>query len=306
VPGFLSAVDDRDADVRPTKAGTSGRRTALAEWIASPKNPLTARVMVNRIWQSHFGKGIVASASDFGVTGDRPTHPELLDWLAGEFVKSGWAGKRVHRLIVTSAAYRQGSRGDAAAVRLDPENALLWQFPRRRLDGEALRDAMLSTAGLLNPKAGGPSVFPELPAEVKAGNWKVSPDPAERNRRSVYVFVKRNLRYPFFALFDSPDRTETCARRYVTTTAPQALTLLNDAIVLNYAKAFARRVEREAGTDADAVIDRAFALALSRPPTTEERQAMRTFLDDHKGPSADAVTDLCHALLNLNEFLYVD
>src|SRR5205823_11084517 len=144
--------------------GTSGRRTALAEWIASPKNPLTGRVMVNRIWQSHFGKGIVASASDFGVTGDRPTHPELLDWLAGEFVSPGepgasapggaWSVKHVHRLIVTSAAYRQGSRGDAAGVKVDPENALLWQFPRRRLDGEALRDAMLSTAGLLNPKAG--------------------------------------------------------------------------------------------------------------------------------------------------------
>jgi len=316
VPGFLSVIDDRDADVKPTKAGTSGRRTALAEWIASPKNPLTGRVMVNRIWQSHFGKGIVASASDFGVTGDRPTHPELLDWLAGEFVSPGepgasapggaWSVKHVHRLIVTSAAYRQGSRGDAAGVKVDPENALLWQFPRRRLDGEALRDAMLSTAGLLNPKAGGPSVFPELPAEVKAGTWKVSPDPAERNRRSVYVFVKRNLRYPFFALFDSPDRTETCARRYVTTTAPQALTLLNDAIVLGYAKAFARRVEKEAGTDPDAVIDRAFVLALSRPPTTEERAAARSFLANHTGPSADAVTDLCHALLNLNEFLYVD
>jgi hypothetical protein len=305
-PGFLSAIDDRDANVTPTKLGTSGRRSALAEWIASPKNPLTARVMVNRIWQGHFGRGIVASPSDFGVTGDRPTHPELLDWLANEFVSHGWSVKHTHRLIVTSAAYRQGARGDGAGAKADPENTLLWQFPRRRLDGETLRDAMLAAAGLLNPKAGGPGVFPELPAEVKANNWKVSADPAERNRRSVYVFVKRNLRYPFFSLFDSPERTETCARRFTTTTAPQALTLLNDAIVIGYAKALAQRVEKEAGTEPDDVIGRAFARTLSRPPTTEERDAARKFLANHKGPSADAVTDLCHALLNLNEFVYVD
>ena len=338
-PGFLSAIDDRDAEVTPSKVGTSGRRSALAEWIASPQNPLTARVMVNRLWQHHFGRGIVGSPSDLGVTGDRPTHPELLDWLAGEFVNptipanrrrespgggpsdpatspnpathvagspTPWSLKHVHRLIVTSAAYRQGARGDAAGAKADPENALLWQFPRRRLDGETLRDAMLAAAGLLNPKAGGPGVFPELPTELKAGNWKVSADAAERNRRSVYVFVKRNLRYPFFALFDSPDRTETCARRFTTTTAPQALTLLNDAIVIGYAKALAARVEKDAGTDRDAVIDRAFGLTLSRPPTTEERETARTFLADHKGSSADAVTDLCHALLNLNEFVYID
>ncbi len=165
---------------------------------------------------------------------------------------------------------------------------------------------MLASAGLLNVKAGGPSVFPELPAEIKAANWKVSTDPADRNRRSIYVCVKRNLRYPLFSLFDSPDRIETCSRRFVTTTAPQALTLLNDAIVLGYAKSFAARVVKESGSDADKAIDRAFALALSRPPSTEERSAMRDFLKQHQGPFADAVTDLCHSLLNLNEFLYVD
>jgi len=165
---------------------------------------------------------------------------------------------------------------------------------------------MLAVSGQLNPKAGGPGVFPELPAEIKSAAWKPSADPAERNRRSVYVFVKRNLRYPFFSLFDSPDRTETCSRRYVTTTAPQALTLLNDTIVLGYAKSFADRVRKDAGTDPDKVIDRAFVLALGRPPTAEERVATRSFLAAHKGPHADAVTDLCHALLNLNEFLYVD
>lgn len=285
-PGFLSAIDDRDATVKPTSR-TSGRRTALAEWIADAKNPLTARTMVNRIWQQHFGTGIVGTSSDLGVTGDRPTHPELLDWLAAEFSRT-WSVKHIHRLILTSSQYKQAT------------------FPRRRLDGEALRDAMLASAGLLNNRMGGPSVFPELPAEIKAANWKPSTDAGERNRRSIYVCVKRNMRYPLFSLFDSPDRVETCSRRFVTTTAPQALTLLNDAIVLDIAKSFGSRVLKEAGNDADAAIGRAFELALSRPPTTEERAAMRAFLKEHKGPFPDAVTDLCHSVLNLNEFLYVD
>lgn len=296
-PGYLSAIDDRDAEVK-AMAATSGRRAALARWIADAKNPLTARVLVNRLWQQHFGTGIVATPSDFGITGERPTHPQLLDWLAIEFASSHWSVKRMHRLIVTSAAYRQ-----APAT---TENKLLCGFPRRRLDGEALRDAMLAAAGILNLKAGGPSVFPELPAEIKAANWKVSADPAERNRRSIYVCVKRNLRYPFFSLFDSPDRLETCSRRFVTTTAPQALTLLNGPIVAGIARNFGDRVLKDAGANPDKAIDRAFALALGRLPTTEERAAMGGFLKQHKGSFAEAVTDLCHSVLNLNEFLYVD
>ena len=317
-PGFVATINDRDATVKPM-SGSSGRRAALANWIASKDNPLTARVIVNRLWQHHFGKGIVGTSSDFGVAGERPTHPELLNWLAAELVAPSqigerkpavlaWSLKHVHRLIVKSAAYRQGAKGDAAGVKADPENTLLWQYPRRRLDGESLRDAMLAVSGQLNPKAGGQSVFPELPAELqkKAPTWKVSADPAERNRRSVYVFVKRNLRYPLFILFDATDRNETCARRFATTTAPQALTMLNDSVVLGFAKSFAARVTKEAGTDPEKVVDRAFVLACSRPPTEEERSAMLGFLKRHKGTSAEAVTDLCHALLNLNEFLYVD
>jgi hypothetical protein len=333
VPGFLSAIDDRDAECQPT-AATSGRRAALADWIASPKNPLTARAVVNRLWQGHFGRGIVGTSSDLGVTGDRPTHPELLDWLAAELVsprdpsprppppggeggKDGsglppppfrgegaggrglpapWSLKHVHRLIVTSAAYQQQSGPDQG-------DGLLSHFPRRRLDGEALRDAMLAAAGLLNPKAGGPGVYPELPAELKAANWKPSAEAAERNRRSVYVAVRRNLRYPLFGLFDSPDRNETCARRFVTTTAPQALTLLNDTIVLGYAKALAARAAKEDPADP---AGRAFLLALGRPPATEESAKLTAFLDRHAGQPAEALADLCHALLNLNEFLYVD
>jgi hypothetical protein len=273
----------------------------------SKENPLTARVIVNRLWQHHFGRGIVASPADFGVTGDRPTHPELLNWLASELTAKDWSLKHVHRLIVTSATYRQSAKSDAGE-KVDPDDALLWKFPGRRLDGESLRDAMLAVAGRLNPKAGGPGIFPELPAELQksATSWKVTPDAAERDRRSVYVFVKRNLRYPLFTLFDAPDRNETCSRRFVTTTAPQALTLLNDPIVLGFAKSFASRVTKEVGTDPAKVVDRAFAIAFSRPPSSEERAAMLTFLKEHKGPQAEAVADLCHALLNLNEFLYID
>jgi hypothetical protein len=258
--------------------------------------------MVNRVWQQLFGKGIVASPSDFGATGERPTHPELLDYLAGDFASNGWKLKRVYRLIVTSSVYRQASVADHG-LKTDPDNQLLWRMPRKRLDGEALRDALLAVSGQLNPKAGGPSVYPPLPDELKgsAGKWPVSPE-AERNRRSVYVAVKRNLRYPLFSLFDSPDRNEVCSRRFVTTTAPQALTLLNDEIVLGYAKAFSARVAKEAGGDPA----KAFELALGRPPTTEEWEAMAGFLSQHKGPPADAAADLCHALVNLNEFLYVD
>jgi hypothetical protein len=318
-PGFISAISDADAAIKPAER-TPGRRAAMANWIASKDNPLTARVIVNRLWQHHFGRGIVASSGDFGVTGDRPTHPELLDWLASELMSPSplageglgvrgdpWSLKHIHRLIVTSAAYKQSAKADAGA-KADPDNALLWRFPGRRLDGEALRDAMLAVSGRLNLKAGGPSVFPEIPPELKGAGmpWKVTADAKERDRRSVYVFVKRNLRYPLFALFDAPDRNETCSRRFVTTTAPQALTLLNDPLILGFAKSFAARAMKEAGTDPTKVIDRAYLLALGRAPKPAERDTMLAFLKDHTGTTDEAVTDLCHALLNLNEFLYVD
>jgi hypothetical protein len=182
---------------------------------------------------------------------------------------------------------------------------------RRRLDGETLRDAVLCVAGSMNPKAGGPSVFPELPAELKAAAaaWPVSAEKAERDRRSVYVAVKRNLRYPLFATFDATDRNEACSRRFETTTAPQALMLLNDAGIAARAKQFAARVTVEAGGDANKVIDRAYEIALSRLPTSEERAAAKAFLEAQakKGTASDvAVADFCHAVLNLNEFLYVD
>lgn len=304
-PAFLSKITTVVPKLLPTDT-TTGRRTALANWIAHADNPLTARVMVNRIWQQHFGKGIVASSSDLGQTGDRPTHPELLDWLAAEFVKSGWSVKHIHNIIVQSKAYQQGSTGSAEAAKLDPENQLLGHFPRRRLDGEALRDACLAVSGQLNLKAGGPSIFPDVPGELKGSGWKPSADASERNRRSIYVFVKRNLRYPLFALFDSPDRSESCSRRFVTTTAPQALALLNDLTILSFAQSLAQRVVKEVGPKPEAQVERLIALTLCRQPTTEETAALAGFLQRHKGTPTEALVDLGHAVLNLNEFLYVD
>lgn len=306
-PGYLAAIDDRDADLPKTAAGTTGRRSALAAWVARTDNPLTARVVVNRVWQTHFGRGIVGTPNDFGKQGDRPTHPALLDWLAREFTANNWSIKHLHRLIVTSAAYRQGGRWNESAAKADPENRLLWRMPRRRLEAEAMRDAMLAVSGQLSLIDGGPSVYPELPAEMKASakGWKPSAAEAERNRRSVYVAVRRNLRYPLLAAFDAPDASEPCGRRFTTTTAPQALMLLNDGIVLGQAKRLAQRVVHEVGTDPDAVIDRAFRLALGREPVSEERDAMRRFLADRKDMEK-AVADLCHAVLNLNEFVFVD
>ena len=306
-PGFLSAIEDRFPAIPPPAAAqSSGRRGVLAQWLTKPDHPLTARVIANRLWQHHFGRGLVATASDFGLQGDPPTHPELLDWLARELIDQGWSLKHLHRLMVTSATYRQSSQWHAGNAAADPENKLLWRMNRRRLEGESLRDAVLAVNGQLNLKTGGPSVFPELPSELgpTAGKWPVSKEAAERNRRSVYVFVKRNLRYPLFDVYDAPDSSESCARRHVSTNAPQALMLLNSKLVLDQAQAFAERVLREVGEDRERLTDRAFQLAFGRRPDQNEASRVRAFLE---GPNlTEAVADLCHTLLNANEFLYVD
>jgi len=296
-PGFLSAIDDRFAEVKPTNYGTSGRRRALAEWIVSPKNPLTARVLVNRVWQEHFGRGLVATPNDLGAQGERPTHPELLDWLASEFVERGWSIKSLHRLIVTSRTYRQASNGGKREF--DSENRLLSHMPRRRLEAEAIRDSLLAVAGLLAEKVGGPSVFPELPSELGPA-WTVTANESERYRRSVYVVVKRNLRLPLLSVFDAPEAAESCARRFTTTTAPQALVLLNDQQVLRWAGRFAERVRNEAGNDAAAQLSWACRVAWGRDPDEFERRLLNDFLNRH------GLVDLCHALMNTNEFVFVD
>jgi hypothetical protein len=326
-------MDYRTPDIaKPAAANTTGRRTALAEWLTRPDHPLTARVMVNRLWQHHFGRGIVGTPSDFGLLGDQPTHPELLDWLACEFVERGWSLKRMHRLMVTSATYRQSSQARPDTAKVDPDNQWFGHMNRRRLEGEALRDALLAVSGLLNQKAGGPSIYPELPAELNAsrGAWPVTADARERNRRSVYVFLKRNLRYPLFSTFDAPDGNETCARRHVSTNAPQALVLLNDKIVVDLARAFAGRVLREGQAEPKDLVERAYRLALGRPADEQERAVSLDFLSEATGQhrkrlvsrqplllpidppiglqpdQAAALVDLCHVLMNLNEFLYVD
>jgi hypothetical protein len=303
-PGFLTLLDPNPAKiVPPANAESTGRRTALAKWLTDPENPLTPRVMANRIWHYHFGKGIVGSPSDFGVMGERPTHPELLDWLTREFVRSGWSMKHMHRLILNSAAWQQSSDERKDAAEIDPGNRLLWSYPRHRLEGEAIRDAALYTAGLLDLKEGGPSVYPELPDGMGAlrGGWKVNAAAAERNRRSVYVFVKRNQRYPMLEAMDMPDTHESCPRRSVTTTAPQALTLVNDRVVLEWAQAFAARVK-----DVKDPVAYAFRLAYGRPPDSWEKDTAATFLARQSNISTTPLVDLCHMLLASNEFVYVN
>jgi hypothetical protein len=333
-PGFLSILDPQPATIEPVpNPSSSGRRAALARWLTDPSNPLPARVMVNRLWHYHFGRGIVGTPSDFGIMGETPTNPQLLDWLAATFVEHGWSMKYMHRLILLSNTYQQSSLNPAAAS--DTSNRLFARYPRHRLEGEAIRDAILDVSGELNLEMGGPSVLPELPAGITPprGGWNVTPDPAERDRRSIYVFVRRNLRYPMFRVFDMPDTHESCPRRDATVTAPQALELLNSKQVLESAEHFAGRVIETAGTDPKAEVDAAWRLAYSRPPDASERDMALSFFSTHKPiveeraqenkplalpaalpqlpqgmEPAEAATlvDFCHMLLNSNEFVYVN
>jgi Protein of unknown function (DUF1553)/Protein of unknown function (DUF1549) len=299
-PGFLAVLSPGS---KPTPAeigsvrGSTGRRLALANWVAGPVNPLTARVIVNRLWQHHFGRGLVATPSDFGRRGERPTHPELLDYLAVELVQSGWSLKHMHRLMLTSATYQQSSNPRAA----DSDNKLLSRMNRLRLEGEAVRDALLTTSGRLNPVMGGPGVvLPE--AATAAGGSKAVPattDPRERERRSVYLFARRNLRHPFLEAFDLPDSNLSCPRRERSTTAPQALALLNAVEATAAAKALAERVSREAKSE-DERAELAYRLTLGRLPTAAERDRAAAFLRE------SPLSELCRALFNLNEFLYLD
>ena len=307
-PGFLSALDPNPAGIdKPAREKSSGRRSAFADWLVSERNPLVARVLVNRVWQSHFGEGLVATANDFGLAGARPSNPELLDWLAREFMREGWSLKKFQRLIVTSAAYRRGAPSPAVA----DKHLLAGQVPRR-LSAEALRDSMLAVAGRLLPSEGGPPVWPEVPEEVLRANPAVLDDNAEKTKgwypsppeklgvRSIFLVQKRTLHVPLMETFDLPDNALSCPRRNVSTVAPQALTLLNSAFAMQMATALADRLQREAGDDPAAQINRAFALALQRAPDADERAACLRFR------AARNLPELCRALLNLNEFAYID
>jgi Protein of unknown function (DUF1553)/Protein of unknown function (DUF1549) len=304
-PGFLSAFDDRLADFAPPATRkTSGRRSALANWVADPKNPLTARVIVNRVWMQHFGRGIVDSPGDFGSQGEKPTHPELLDWLAVEFMNRGWSIKQMHRLIMTSEAYQMASAFEDAVDReKDPQNQYLWRFRAQRLDAETVRDSILVTSGAVNLAIGGPPVFPPLPKEiltsVSFGIWKKQDEGPDVWRRSVYVYRRRGLAFPMFQVFDLPEQNITAGARNVSTVPTQALTLLNDPFVLRQAQLFADRVKKEAGDDPARQIDLAYRIALSRPPTpTELPVALESI-------GKQSLLDLTHVLFNLNEFVYL-
>lgn len=283
--------------------GPEGRRRALADWLADPSHPLVARVMVNRIWQGHFGRGLVGTPNNFGRQGAPPSHPQLLDWLASEFVSGGWSVKRMHRLIMLSSVYRLDSSSDSEHTATDPENRWLWRTNRRRLDAESLRDAVLAVAGTLNTKMGGRPVLPPLSEEERLGmwdrdDWPESLDPSEHERRSVYIFAKRQFPYPMFKTFDAPDPAVSCGRRAVTTVAPQALTLLNSEFMLRSARALAQRLE--ADPTAEQMVDRAWDLAFSRPPEADEREHALEML------ARAGSEEFSLMLFNLNEFVYID
>jgi hypothetical protein len=317
-PGFLSILDPTDAKVTPG-AHSTGRRSVLAAWLTDPGNPLPARVMVNRIWHYHFGRGIVATPGDFGRRGERPTHPELLDYLAANFVENGWSMKKLHRLILLSNTYQESADAQPASLDADPNNTLLWRYNRRRMEAEAIRDSMLSVSGLLNPQIGGPGVFPPVPAGVLtelsatavAGGWKTEKDPAQANRRSVYIFVRRNLRYPMLQEFDSANTFESAHVRSNTVTPSQSLDLLNNDLMIDWARAFAGRVLGDVPTsNVEQQVARAFKLAYGREPASEELKTSLAFLDSQasarKGGWPAAFVDLCQVLLSSNEFLYIN
>ncbi len=282
-------------------------RTRLARWLADPAHPLTARVWVNRVWLYHFGHGLVATPNDFGINGARPSHPELLDYLAEEFVRHGQKTKHLHRLILLSSTYRQASasRNAASGHRLDPDNRLLWCFPRRRLSAEEVRDTLLAVSGRLNLKQGGPSVLVPVEADLvrllyDPAQWSVTADEKEHDRRSVYLLAKRNLQLPFFQAFDQPDAQVSCPRRESSTHALQALELLNGKLSNRLAEALAQRLRRECGADRARQVDRAFQLTTGRPPAPQEKDLALAFLE--KQP----LKEFALALFNLNAFLYVD
>jgi mono/diheme cytochrome c family protein len=316
-PAFPQTLGDAEPVIPepPADAKTSGRRLALAEWIASKDNPVAARVMVNRVWQYHFGRGIVRSPNNFGLQGDKPTHPELLDWLAAEFVERGWRLKPMHRLILLSNAYRMSSRGDPDALKADPVNDLFWRFDMRRLTAEEVRDTILSASGSLNLKMSGPGVYPEIPKEVLAGQsmpgagWGKSP-PEEQNRRSIYVHVKRSLLLPVLENFDAAETDRPSPVRFATTQPTQALALLNSAFLNQQASAFAARVHKEVGDDVDKQVRRALSLATTRQPTEEEVRRGVRLIEEFKSKDTlsneAAVKYFCLMVLNLNETVYLD
>ncbi len=340
-------IADRSKPLVPD-ADPGRRRVQLAAWLTGPNHPLTSRTIVNRVWQHHFGNGLSMTPSDFGVMGDEPSHPELLDHLAKRLVQHRWSLKRLHREIVLSSVYRTRSTGPPESgpresgsgksgsqepgrletarlvdwrrsIAIDPDNRMLSRFPRRRLDAESLRDAMLDVSGTLNHAAGGPGVRPPLPPEMLStllsGQWETSPNEADHYRRSIYIFARRNLRYPLFATFDRPAANTSCAARQPSTTAVQSLLLFNSNATIEAARRLALDIRRSAPAHFRQQSDLLYRRLFARAPDGDELAECVTFLrshsamlsrDGHQDPDTAALADLGRALLNSNEFIYID
>jgi hypothetical protein len=330
-PAFPAAITTEKPVIVAT-ATSSGRRTALANWIASPRNPLTARVFVNRTWSWYFGKGIVETVSDFGKAGKRPANPELLDYLADTFVRQGWSAKKLQREILLSSVYRESSAARADVAKVDPDNKVLAVFPRQRLDAEEIRDSLLVASGQLDDRVGGPSVFPPVPSRLGAGSaWQVSADQADWNRRSLYIFTRRSVPYPLLEPFDMASAQQAHSKRDVTTTPLQALTLFNSDVVFAWSKALAGRVISETGVNKAAELERLYEILYARSPDKSEKATLLEFLNDQEKVlrqqaltgklqmnvptglknvnnvdpiQAAAFVDLVHAVANSNDFVY--
>lgn len=336
IPALFNATGEKlDITALPN---STGRRSALANWLASERNPLTARVFANRVWSHYFGKGVIETVSDFGRAGTKPTHPELLDYLADNFVRNGWSPKKLHREILLSSVYRQNSAPREDVVKADPENKLLAVFPRQRLDAEQIRDSLLAASGQLDDTVGGPAVFPPVPSTLKVPGrfWSVDKDPREHNRRSIYVFTRRSVPYPMLETFDMASSQKVHSKRAITTSPLQALTLFNNDLVFKWSQNLAGRVIQEAGSDPAKQLDRLYQIVYSRSPDRFEKNTLLAFLDRQEavlreqlasannGKFAVAVpvglkttqaqsaeplrlaafVDLTHTLVNSNEFAY--
>jgi hypothetical protein len=304
-PGFIQVAmhGEFPTEIPRPDGNTSGRRLALARWITSPQNPLTSRVIVNRLWQKHFGRGIVATLENFGKMGEQPTNHDLLDWMAVEFMNRGWSIKQINKLMMMSEAYQMASAfDDATSAKNDPENKYLWRYQPQRLEAEIVRDSMLMVGGNINLAVGGEPIFPFIPADILVGQfrgkWENTPEGPAAWRRGVYVYRRRSLPYPMFDTFDHPDMNVTAGARNVSTVPTQALTLLNNPFVLGQAKWLADRVRHQA-TDPYTQIDLTYRLALARGATETET---RIGLDLIKNQSLESFT---HVVLNLDEFLYM-
>jgi hypothetical protein len=304
-PGFLSVITfgNPATELRPANGRTSGRRLALAEWLVSRENPMTARVMANRIWHHHFGHGIVGTLDNFGKMGDQPTHPELLDWLAVEFMNRGWSIKQMHKLLMTSDAYQMASEyNNAANMAKDPENKLLWRYRINRLEGEVIRDSVMAAAGTLDRTMGGPAIFPFVPKElldsIERGIWRNTPDGPKVWRRSVYIYAKRSLPFPMVHVFDLADLNVSFGARNISTVPTQALTLMNNEFMLKQAELFAERLQKEAGEDVAKQVDLAYKLTLARTPTAQELSAASDMI------GSGSLVDFTDVMLNLSEFIY--